>query len=120
MQRARNTSEQRCRIFGGYRSGWRRVDSSHGALKTTQRRCIALDIGRKKPGTRKDEKHIDKGRQRALRFATLPSASSLLGVGLQIKGQHERKRGLTCVRLPSRVAAMTSNKDVAACRESLF
>ena len=89
-------------------------------MKIVQRRCIALDIGRKEPGTRKDEKHIDKGRQRALRFATLPSASSVLGEGLQIKGRHERKGGFTCVRLPSRVAAMTSNKDVAACRESLF
>ena len=94
MQRARNTPEERCRIFGGYGSGWGRVDDSHGALKIAQRRSITLDVCRKQSGTRKDEKHVDKRRQRALRFATLPSARSALGEGLQIKGRHERKRGI--------------------------
>lgn len=78
MQRARNTSEERCRVFSGYHSSWSRVDNSHGALKIAQRRDIALDISRMESRACKNEEHIDKGCQYALHFGTLPCASFVL------------------------------------------
>lgn len=95
MQRARNTAEERCDIFDGYSSGWNRVDSSHSALKIVQCRGIALNVGRKQTGARKDEEYVDKRRQCALRFGTSPLESSVLKEGLHVKWRDEVERDFT-------------------------